>query len=78
MRNVPEVRVIQPTILQAKKQRVCAYARVSSDSEDQLNSFAVQVEYYTGYIQEQESWEFAGIYADEGVTGTTMDKRDEF
>ena len=47
---MPEVRVIQPTILQANKQRVCACARVSSDSEDQLNSFAVQVEYYTGYI----------------------------
>lgn len=75
---MPEVRVIQPTILQTNKQRVCAYARVSSDSEDQLNSFAVQVEYYTGYIQEQEGWEFAGIYADEGISGTTIDKRDEF
>lgn len=73
-----EVRVIQPTVLPEHKQRVCAYARVSSDSEDQLHSFAIQVEYYTEYIQGQENWEFAGIYADEGITGTTVEKRDEF
>lgn len=73
-----EVRIIQPTVLLEHKQQVCAYARVSSDSEDQLHSFAIQVEYYTEYIQTQENWEFAGIYADEGITGTTVEKRDEF
>lgn len=75
---MPEVRVIPP-IAQADKQlRVAAYARVSSGSNDQLNSFAVQVSYYTELIQKNENWVFAGIYADEAVTGTRADKRTEF
>lgn len=76
--KVPEVRVIQPIAEQAKKQRVAAYARVSSDSADQLNSFATQVEYYTSIIQAADEWEFAGLYADEGITGTRADKREDF
>lgn len=75
---MPEVRVIQPIAEQAKKQRVAAYARVSSDSADQLNSFATQVAYYTNTIQAADEWEFAGLYADEGVTGTRADKREDF
>lgn len=75
---MPEVRVIQPTIQQAKKLRVCAYARVSSDSDDQLNSFATQVDYYTKSIQAKDEWEFVDIYADEGITGTRADTRTEF
>ena len=75
---MPEVRIIQPIAEQAKKQRVAAYARVSSDSADQLNSFATQVEYYTSTIQAADEWEFAGLYADEGVTGTRADKREDF
>lgn len=75
---MPEVRVIQPIAEQAKKQRVAAYARVSSDSADQLNSFATQVEYYTSIIQAADEWEFAGLYADEGITGTRADKREDF
>ena len=75
---MPQVKVIQPIAEQEKKLRVAAYARVSSDSADQLNSFATQVGYYTSYIQSKEEWEFAGIYADEAVTGTTADKRDDF
>lgn len=63
--KVPEVRIIQPIAEQAKKQRVAAYARVSSDSADQLNSFATQVEYYTSTIQAADEWEFAGLYADD-------------
>lgn len=46
---MPQVKVIQPLSEQSKKLRVAAYARVSSDSADQLNSFATQVDYYTGY-----------------------------
>lgn len=53
---MPEVRIIQPIAEQAKKQRVAAYARVSSDSADQLNSFATQVEYYTSTIQAADEW----------------------
>lgn len=75
---MPEVRVIQPIAEQAKRQRVAAYARVSSDSADQLNSYATQVEYYTSTIQAADEWEFAGLYADEGVTGTRADKREDF
>lgn len=58
--------------------RVCAYARVSSDSKDQLNSFASQVRYYTKYIQSHEEWSLVDIYADEGISGTCAAKRDEF
>lgn len=72
-----EVKVIQPVIQPKKKLRVCAYARVSSSSDDQMNSFAAQVDYYTSYIQSNEEWEFTDIYADEGITGTS-DKRGEF
>lgn len=75
---MPEVRVIQPTIQQAKKLRVCAYARVSSDLGDQLHSFATQVDYYTKHIQANDQWEFVDIYADEAVTGTRADQRTEF
>ena len=75
---MPQVRVIPPILEQAKKLRVAAYARVSSDSADQLNSFATQAEYYTSYIQSKDEWEFAGLYADEAVSGTTTDKRDDF
>ena len=64
---MPQVRVIQPISEQAKKLRVAAYARVSSDSADQLNSFATQVAYYTDFIQSKDEWEFAGLYADEAV-----------
>lgn len=73
-----EVRVIQPIAEQAKKLRVATYARVSSDSADQLNSFASQVHYYTDYIQSKEEWEFAGMYTDEAVTGTCAEKREDF
>lgn len=75
---MPQVKVIQPVWEQEKKLRVAAYVRVSSDSEDQLNSFAVQMEYYTKTIRADEEWEFAGIYADEGITGTSADKREAF
>ena len=75
---MPEVRVIPPVAERAHKLRVAAYARVSSDSDDQLNSFASQVEYYTNYIQSKDEWEFAGLYADEAVTGTSAEKRSDF
>ena len=61
---MPQVQVIQPIQQQPKRLRVAAYARVSSDSTDQLNSLSVQVDYYTHLIQENPNWDFAGIYAD--------------
>lgn len=76
----PEVIVIPPTkgMLNSKKIRTAAYARVSSDSEDQLNSFMTQMDYYTKYISTNPTMEFVDLYADEAVTGTKVDKRDEF
>ena len=58
--------------------RVAAYTRVSSDSEDQLNSFAAQNRYYTELISGKAEWRMVDIYADEGITGTSVSKRDDF
>ena len=55
--------------------RVAAYIRVSSDSEDQLNSFAAQNHYYTSLISSKENWTMVDIYADRGITGTSAEKR---
>ncbi len=61
-----------------RKLRVAAYCRVSTDSEEQLTSYTSQKEYYTQKIGENPDWEFAGIFADAGITGTSMKKRAEF
>ena len=61
-----------------KKLRVAAYCRVSTDTDDQLTSFEGQVKYYTKLIEANPDWELAGIYADEGITGTSMEKRPDF
>ena len=60
------------------KQRVAAYCRVSTDSEEQLNSYEAQKAYYTQKIEENPDWELAGIYADKGLSGTSLKKRDDF
>lgn len=61
-----------------QKMRVAGYARVSSDSKDQLNSFATQVAHYSNLISKNDAWEFVDMYADEGISGISMSKRDEF
>lgn len=79
--NGKEVKVIQPTsaiINESKQLRMAAYCRVSTDSEDQENSFLAQVKYYTDYISSNKDMALVDIYADEGITGTCMDKRSEF
>lgn len=58
--------------------RVCAYCRVSTDEEDQVSSYELQVNHYTQFIQCNDQWEFAGIYADYGRSGTSTKKRTEF
>ena len=60
------------------KMRVAAYCRVSTDSEEQLNSYEAQKTYYTQKIQDSPDWEMAGIYADEGISGTSLKKRTQF
>ena len=59
-----------------KKTRVAAYARVSTDNDDQLVSLATQKDHYETYIKQNSEWEYAGLYYDEGITGTKKEKRD--
>ena len=60
------------------KTRVCAYCRVSTDNEDQLSSLEAQIQFYSTTIRNNPEWEFIGIYADEGISGTNTKKRTEF
>ena len=60
------------------KRRVAAYARVSTDDEMQLTSYEAQVDYYTKLIKANDEWEFVKVYADEGITGTSLKNRKEF
>ena len=60
------------------KLRFATYCRVSTDSDEQATSYEAQVEHYTEYIQKNPDWEFAGIYADDGISGTNTKKREEF
>ena len=64
--------------VQRKKLRVAAYCRVSTDQEEQLLSYENQVRFYTESINSNPEYEYAGIYADEGISGTNTKKRDEF
>lgn len=64
--------------VQQRKRRVAAYARVSTDSDEQLSSYEAQVDFYTRYIQSKPEWEFVSVYTDEGVTGTNTKKREGF
>ena len=61
-----------------QKTKVAAYARVSTDLTDQLHSLAAQIKYFTEYISQHEDWELVEVYYDEGITGTSVKKRDGF
>ena len=63
--------------MEARK-KVAAYARVSTNSEEQLTSYEAQVDYYTRYIQAQGEWDFVKVYTDEGISATNTKKRDGF
>lgn len=78
MTQTPKITVIPPAGQGQKLMRVAAYCRVSSDSADQLHSYASQIQYYTDLIGGQPGWVLADIYADEGLTGTKVDKREDF
>ncbi len=60
------------------RKRVAAYARVSTDSEEQLTSYEAQVDYYTKLINNRPDWDFAGLYSDEGISALNTKKRDGF
>lgn len=83
---MPKVTIIPSTInqktrmpkLSKAKRRVAAYARVSTDSDEQFTSFEAQVDYYTKFIMANPDWEFVKVYADEGITGTNTKNRVQF
>ncbi len=60
------------------KRKVAAYARVSTDNEEQLTSYAAQISYYTEYIKGREDWEFVKVYTDEGISGCSTKRREGF
>ena len=62
-------------LTESKKRKVCAYARVSTDHDEQLTSYEAQVSYYTNYINSRTDWEFVKVYADEGISGCSTKGR---
>lgn len=74
----PRKKTVEKCGFTGRKLKVAAYCRVSTEQEEQQNSFENQVNYYTAYIQSKPEYEFAGIYADEGITGTSTRKREDF
>lgn len=76
MAKIRKIESFVPRLTERKK--VAAYARVSTDLGQQLNSLSAQVSYYSSYIQRNPEWEYVGVYADEGITGTSTKHRDEF
>ena len=72
------VRIIEPLpTAEPKRKRACAYARVSSDSEAQGESMENQTQYYQSLIEANPEYEYIGVFADQGITGT-KDERPEF
>ena len=76
MRKIIQITPSMPQL--QRKKRVAAYARVSMDSERLMHSLSAQVSYYSELIQKNPEWIYAGVYADEGITGTLKSKRNEF
>lgn len=76
---MPKITKIEPGIkVLPTKKKVAAYARVSKDTERLLHSVSAQVSYYSDLIQKNPEWEYAGVYADSGITGTLVAGRSEF
>ena len=79
--TIPATRVMQsaaaPTGAE-RKRRVAAYARVSTEQEQQQSSYEAQVSYYTNYIKSREDWEYVRVYADEGISGLNTRGREGF
>jgi len=76
--TLKKIRTIKAALNEEKKLRVCAYVRVSTDQTEQKNSFSAQMEHYTAYIKNNSTWNFAGIYADNALSGKNAAKRPEF
>jgi site-specific DNA recombinase len=70
---------IEPAVLQMpERKKVAAYARVSMETERLQHSLSAQISYYSELIQKHPDWQYAGVYADNGISGTGTSKRDEF
>ena len=74
----PTISVSESTTQEYRQKRVVAYCRVSTKQEEQLNSYDVQKRYYTERINSEPDWTLVAIFADKGITGTSVKKRDEF
>ena len=86
MSDNPVVEIIEPTkflsgsrntVIKGKR-KVAAYARVSTEQDEQLTSYGNQIEYYTSYIKNRSDWEFVGVYSDEGISGLSTKRRTGF
>jgi site-specific DNA recombinase len=77
LKKITKIAEITSPKINVKKIRVAAYCRVSTDSDAQLESLEAQKTHYENYINSRNDWEFAGLYYDEGITGTKKDKRQE-
>ena len=76
---MPKISKIEPTVPAIKQlKKVAAYARVSMQSERMMHSLSAQISYYSKIIQKNPDWEYAGVYADDFISGTNTVKRDEF
>lgn len=76
MKKISRIESVLPTL--AGRKKVAAYARVSRDTERLMNSVSAQVSYYSAFIQGNPEWEYAGVYADCGISGTGTARRGEF
>ena len=75
MKKVTKIVPNAVELTEQPKLRVAAYCRVSTDSDEQQESLDTQIKHYESYIKANPAWEFAGIYYDEGFTGTKKEKR---
>ena len=78
VRIIPAKQQTADSKTQHRRLNVAAYCRVSTEQEEQQNSYKVQIEYYTNYINSHPEWSLAGIFADEGISGTQTKNRTEF
>ena len=78
VREIPRASLFVYSTDAVQKMIVAAYARVSTEKEEQEDSFERQVEHYTALIKSKDEWEFGGIYADPGITGTRAERRPDF
>ena len=78
VREIPRAAILHVDAKEVLRMVVVAYARVSTEKEEQEDSFERQVSYYTALINSKKEWKFGGIYADPGITGTRAEKRPDF